>query len=104
MPHYEQDLSLIPKHGHYNVDVADYHRVKSNSWVYRALCWFPARHRVFAGTLILSGACVGIYPFIMPSPTKRPVRTLTKEWREAEKGYAAAQKSIHHPVGNKTQE
>jgi len=99
-----QNLSAVPDHGHYNVDIAEYHRVKSNSWVYRALCWFPARQRVAVGTFALTGLTLVLYPFVMPSPTKRPVRTLNKEWVEAEKAYAAAQKSIHHPVGNKTEE
>jgi len=97
--YYKQDLSKIPSHGHYNVDVAEYDRVKSKGFIYRQLKKVQPRYRVLAGTTGLIVLSLGLYQILMPSSKNRPVRTLTPEWLEATKAYSDEQnKKIYQGV------
>jgi len=81
----------LPKHGYYNMDPIAYDKFTSSSSFHRFLKLFPGKYRTCVGTATVIAASLGLYHFVAPSSTNKPVRTMTPEWREATKAYRDAQ-------------
>ena len=80
-----------PSHGQYNLDAHSYDRAFSRGIIYRSLKVFPARYRTLIGGTAIVAASAIIYKFIRPNPNNKPLKTMTKEWEEAESAYSQAQ-------------